>query len=186
MRTYCKDIFSEIGHSKDWVQMNQSYTQKSGSVRGMHFQKRPYSEIKLVRCVRGSVYDVIVDIRKDSKTFLKWFGTEISAENKKMMYVPEGFAHGFQTLSDDCELFKAYAYQVDKLFDKQSISHLLRLLPIKIDSKTMIDNQYRLRQEIEIGFIHDAVKNYYLLEAIKDELCHFSSTTCSILLFFLY
>ncbi len=104
MRTYCKDTFSEIGHSKDWVQMNQSYTQKSGSVRGMHFQKRPYSEIKLVRCVRGRVYDVIVDIREDSKTFLKWFGTELSAENKKMMYVPEGFAHGFQTLSDDCEL----------------------------------------------------------------------------------
>ena len=67
-------------------------------MRGMHYQMPPFSEIKLVRCIAGAVYDVIIDLRKDSPTFLKWFGTELSAENKKMIYIPEGFAHGFQTL----------------------------------------------------------------------------------------
>ena len=70
----------------------------------MHYQESEYKEIKLVRCIAGKVYDVIIDIRKDSPTFLKWFGIELSAENKKMLYIPAGFAHGFQCLSDNCEL----------------------------------------------------------------------------------
>jgi dTDP-4-dehydrorhamnose 3,5-epimerase len=70
----------------------------------MHFQVAPYREIKMVRCIAGAVYDVIIDLRKDSATFLKWFGSDLSAENKRMMYIPEGFAHGFQCLSNDCEL----------------------------------------------------------------------------------
>ena len=102
-RTYCKNEFKKIGHEKEWVQLNHSYTKQKGTIRGMHFQS-PFKEIKLVRCVSGSVFDVIVDIRKDSPTFLKWFGVELSAANKKMLYIPEGFAHGFQTLSDDVEL----------------------------------------------------------------------------------
>lgn len=104
MRTYCKNTFREIGHDKDWVQLNHSYTESAGTLRGMHFQLRPYSEIKLVRCIAGSVFDVIVDLRKNSDTYMQWFGAEISAVNKKMMYIPEGFAHGFQTLMDDTEL----------------------------------------------------------------------------------
>ena len=103
-RTYCKNEFSQIGHFKEWVQINHSFTNIKGTVRGMHFQKPPFSEIKLLRCVAGSVYDVIIDLRKDSPTFLKWCGTELSAENKKMLYIPEGFAHGFQTLEDNTEL----------------------------------------------------------------------------------
>lgn len=103
-RTYCKDEFKQVGHDKEWVQLNHSYSAKKGTLRGMHYQLPPYSEIKMVRCIAGSVYDVIVDLRKDSPTFLKWFGTELSAENKKMLYIPEGFAHGFQTLSDNTEL----------------------------------------------------------------------------------
>ncbi|WP_410971296.1 dTDP-4-dehydrorhamnose 3,5-epimerase family protein, partial [Salmonella sp. SAL04269] len=78
-----------------------------GTVRGMHFQKEPFSEIKLVRCVAGAVFDVVVDLRRNSSTFLKWMGVEISAANGRMMYIPEGFAHGFQCLSDNCELLYA-------------------------------------------------------------------------------
>jgi len=103
-RYYCKEEFQKIGHSKEWVQMNHSVTNKKGSIRGMHFQVHPYKEIKMLRCIAGSVYDVIIDLRKDSDTFLKWTGVELSATNKKMLYIPEGFAHGFQCLEDNCEL----------------------------------------------------------------------------------
>jgi len=103
-RYFCKKEFSSIGHDKEWVQMNHSFTIKKGTIRGMHFQKPPHSEIKLVRCIHGSVYDVVIDLRKDSPTFLNWFGVELSAENKLMMYIPEGFAHGFQTLEDNSGL----------------------------------------------------------------------------------
>lgn len=104
MRTYCKNSFSEIGFKKEWVQMNQSYTALKGTVRGMHFQQDPHAEIKLVRCITGAAFDVIVDLRKNEPTYLQWFGTEISAENKKMLFIPEGFAHGFQALTNDVEL----------------------------------------------------------------------------------
>jgi dTDP-4-dehydrorhamnose 3,5-epimerase len=103
-RTYCKDEFAQIGHNAEWVQMNHSFTSKKGTIRGMHFQLPPFEEIKMVRCISGAVCDVIVDLRKDSKTFLQHFGTELSAENRKMLYIPKGFAHGFQTLTDDAEL----------------------------------------------------------------------------------
>lgn len=103
-RTYCKDEFAQIGHTKEWLQLNHSYTKHRGAIRGMHYQHEPHKEIKLVRCIVGTVYDVIIDLRKSSPTFLAWFGAELSAENKKMIYIPEGFAHGFQTLSEDCEL----------------------------------------------------------------------------------
>ena len=103
-RTYCKSEFVSIGHSSEWVQMNHSFTGQKATVRGMHFQHPPFAEIKMLRCIAGAVYDVVVDIRKDSPTFLQWYGTELSASNKKMIYIPLGFAHGFQTLADDCEL----------------------------------------------------------------------------------
>ena len=103
-RTFCKKEFELIGHDKEWVQMNHSFTIKKGSIRGMHFQLPPFSEIKMVRCIAGAVNDVIIDLRKDSATFLQWAAIELSATNKKMIYIPEGFAHGFQTLSDNCEL----------------------------------------------------------------------------------
>lgn len=103
-RTYCKEEFAAIGHTKEWVQLNHSFTSYAGTIRGMHFQLPPFKEIKLVRCIAGRVYDVIVDLRKGSETFLKSYGVELSAQNKKMIYIPEGFAHGFQALCGDCEL----------------------------------------------------------------------------------
>ena len=103
-RTYCKNEFQQIGHQGEWVQLNHSFTVLKGAVRGMHYQLAPYREIKMVRCIAGAVFDVIVDMRKGSPTFLQWFAEELSAENKKMLYIPEGFAHGFQALTDNCEL----------------------------------------------------------------------------------
>ena len=104
VRTYCENEFREIGHVEKWIQMNHSYTATKGTVRGMHFQLPPFREIKMVRCIRGKVFDVIIDIRKDSATFLQWFGVELSPEAMNMLYIPAGFAHGFQTLSNDSEL----------------------------------------------------------------------------------
>lgn len=103
-RTYCKRDFKEIGHDKEFVQFNQSYNTHKGTVRGMHYQIPPFKEIKLVRCIRGAVYDVIIDIRENSPTFLQHFSIELSADNKRSLYIPEGFAHGFQTLEDNTEL----------------------------------------------------------------------------------
>jgi len=104
VRTFCKDEFKKIGHNDEWVQINHSFTNEAGTIRGMHFQKPPFAETKLIRCIAGNVFDVIIDLRKNSNTFLKWFGVELSAENKKMIYIPNGFAHGFQTLTDSCQL----------------------------------------------------------------------------------
>ena len=94
-RYFCKNEFLKIGHNKEWVQMNHSFTNKAGTIRGMHFQLPPYREIKMVRCIRGKVFDVIIDIRPDSPTFKQWIGVELSAESFRMLYIPEGFAHGF-------------------------------------------------------------------------------------------
>ncbi len=103
-RTYCKNEFSKIGHKKEWVQLNHSFTKQIGTIRGMHFQLAPFREIKLVRCIAGAVFDVIIDLRNTSPTYLQYFGVELSASNKKMIYIPEGFAHGFQALTINCEL----------------------------------------------------------------------------------
>ncbi|MDR3715330.1 MAG: dTDP-4-dehydrorhamnose 3,5-epimerase [Puia sp.] len=103
-RTYCKDEFLQIGHDREWVQLNHSCTREPGMIRGLHFQRPPHQEIKLIRCVAGAVFDVMIDLRRDSPTLLRWFGIELSAANKKMVYIPEGFAHGFQCLSENSEL----------------------------------------------------------------------------------
>ena len=103
-RLFCARELAQIGHTKPIVNVNHSYTQKAGTIRGMHFQYPPDCEIKIVKCVRGAIWDCIVDIRKNSPTFLKWEGVELTENNHRMIYVPEGFAHGFQSLSDDVEI----------------------------------------------------------------------------------
>lgn len=103
-RFYCKNEFATIGHQQEWVQMNHSFTTKKGTVRGMHYQLPPFREIKMVRCIAGAILDVIVDIRTGSPTFLQCTRVELSAKNKKALYIPEGFAHGFQALTNECEL----------------------------------------------------------------------------------
>lgn len=103
-RTFCQQEFAEKGLNRNLVQCNISYNKLCSTLRGMHYQKRPYPEAKLVRCTQGAIFDVIVDLRQHSSTFTKWFGTELTAENRIALYVPEGFAHGFLTLTDDTEV----------------------------------------------------------------------------------
>lgn len=103
-RTWCADEFKKVGLKTNLVQQNMSLTFKKGTLRGMHFQKSPYEETKVVRCTRGAIYDVIIDLRKNSPTYKKWFGIELTADNYTMLYIPEGFAHGFVTLTDDVEV----------------------------------------------------------------------------------
>ncbi|MDR2754396.1 MAG: dTDP-4-dehydrorhamnose 3,5-epimerase [Planctomycetaceae bacterium] len=103
-RLFCANELKEIGLTKPIVNINLSYTQQKGTIRGLHFQYPPDCEIKIVKCIRGVIWDCMVDIRKDSPTFLQWDAIELSSANNKMIYIPEGFAHGFQTLTEDTEL----------------------------------------------------------------------------------
>jgi dTDP-4-dehydrorhamnose 3,5-epimerase len=103
-RMFCAEELALAGWKKPVSQINLTMTAKRGTVRGMHFQHPPHSEMKLVNCVRGSVFDVAVDLRANSPTFLQWHAEKLSAQNGRALLIPEGFAHGFQTLTDDCEL----------------------------------------------------------------------------------
>jgi dTDP-4-dehydrorhamnose 3,5-epimerase len=104
VRVFCQQEFQDFLCGKYIVQINQSITRQKGAIRGMHFQWPPMSEIKIVKCLYGSVFDVMIDLRKNSPTFLKWHGEILTADNMKMVYIPEGFAHGFQTLEANSEL----------------------------------------------------------------------------------
>lgn len=100
-RIFCIDEFSQLSLRADLKQCSISYNKKKGTLRGMHFQNKPFEEDKIIQCICGSIYDVIVDIRPDSETFKKWVSVELSAKNNYILYVPKGFAHGFQTLEDN-------------------------------------------------------------------------------------
>ena len=104
VRFFCDEQLEEILGNKTVRQINYSLTVKKGTIRGMHFQYPPKTEVKMVRCINGSVFDVMVDLRKNSETFLQWHGETLSADNMKMLYIPEGFAHGFQALEQNCEM----------------------------------------------------------------------------------
>ena len=117
-RTFCMREFAEHGLETGFVQHSASYSTRRGTVRGMHFQRAPAAEVKLVNCVRGAIYDVIVDLRKRSLTYRCWQGFELSAENRRRLYIPAGYAHGFQTLSDDAEV----EYLISEFYAPQSAS----------------------------------------------------------------
>ena len=104
-RTFCEKEFKARGLNSRVAQCNVSYNKRKGTLRGMHFQAAPFAEAKLVCCTAGSIYDVIIDLRPSSSTFKQYFAVELSAKNWKMLYIPEEFAHGFQTLEDDTEVF---------------------------------------------------------------------------------
>jgi len=103
-RIFCAEQLRAAGWDKPVAQINQTFTKKRGTVRGLHFQNPPHTEIKLVSCLQGEIWDVAIDLRKNSPTFLKWHAERLSAENFRALLIPEGFAHGFQTLTDNCEL----------------------------------------------------------------------------------
>lgn len=116
-RMFCLSELNELFGDRRIMQINHTLTQTKGTVRGMHFQYASYAEMKFVSCLRGSVFDVAVDLRKGSSTFLQWHAELLSADNHRTLVIPEGFAHGFQTLTDDCEMLylhtAAYAPQAE-------------------------------------------------------------------------
>ena len=111
-RTWCKKEFHQKGLLDEFMQCNISVNHKKGTLRGMHFQKAPYAEAKLVRCTKGAIFDVIIDLRPESDTFFKWYAVELNANNRKTLFIPKGFAHGFQTLTDHTEIF----YQMSEFY----------------------------------------------------------------------
>jgi dTDP-4-dehydrorhamnose 3,5-epimerase len=115
-RSFCRHEFAGRGLNPEVAQCNISFTREAGTLRGMHYQAAPHAEAKLIRCVRGSVYDVIIDLRRESPTFKQWIAQELSENNGRMLYVPEGFAHGFQTLMDNTEIF----YQMSEFYHPES------------------------------------------------------------------
>ncbi len=115
-RSFCQDEFAAHGLETRITQCNISFNTHRHTLRGMHYQASPHGEVKVVRCTQGAIFDVIVDLRQDSPTRLEWFGVELSAGNRKMLYIPTGFAHGFQTLTPDAEVF----YQMSTLYVPES------------------------------------------------------------------
>jgi dTDP-4-dehydrorhamnose 3,5-epimerase len=111
-RTWCQSEFAAAGLQIDWVQCNISFSRERGTLRGMHYQTRPYEEAKLVRCTMGVIYDVIIDLRPDSPSFRQWQSVELTADNRLMLFIPKGLAHGFQTLTDETEVF----YQMSQFY----------------------------------------------------------------------
>jgi dTDP-4-dehydrorhamnose 3,5-epimerase len=153
-RVYCQEEFKQIGHHKPFVQINHSINMKKAIFRGLHYQKPPFSEIKLIRCIAGKVFDVIVDIREGSDTFLQHIGIELSGENMKMIYVPEGFAHGFITQEDNTQLIYHHTsfynpeFEGGLRYDDPQLKLKLPAKPLIISEK---DKSYRFIEDSFMG-----------------------------------
>lgn len=115
-RTFCVNEFNQNELSTDIKQCNISYNKKKDTLRGMHYQSKPYEEIKLVRCIKGSICDVVIDLREESDTYMEWLSLDLTSQNGIALYIPKGFAHGFQTLEDDSEVL----YQMSEIFYPES------------------------------------------------------------------
>lgn len=149
-RTYDKSEFENKAITKAFVQHNVSINRIKGTVRGMHYQQPPYAEAKLIQCISGRVYDVIVDLRKDSATFLKWISVELSAEACNQVWIPEGCAHGFQTLEDHSTLLYCHTAEYNKAAEAG----------IRAD-----DPMIRVSFPLPIAAISERDKNHPLMEA---------------------
>lgn len=142
-RVFCERESLNIGIKFSCVQINTSYSKVKGTLRGLHFQREPKLEAKIVKCIKGSIADVIVDLRKDSPTFGKWEILELSEDNRSMIYVPEGFAHGFQTLTNDCELLYLHSeyyspeYEGGVIYNDVDLDINWPLLPTEITSRDL-------------------------------------------------
>ena len=144
-RTWCQQEFTERGLNPQLVQCNISYNIKRGTLRGMHYQSHPYQEAKLVRCTSGKIYDVIIDLRPDSTTFKKWLAFTLTGNSYRSIYIPEGFAHGFQTLEDNTEVF----YQMSEFFHPEAARGV-----------RWNDPEFQIEWPIESLIISEKDKNY--------------------------
>lgn len=140
-RLFCQKEFAAKGLETHFVQINNSLSQARGTLRGMHYQLGTAAEVKLVRCIRGAIFDVIIDLRRDSITFGKWFGTELSAESRLMMYIPSGFAHGYLTIEDNTEIiyfvnnFYSPSHERGLRFDDPYFGICWPFSPVEISAK---------------------------------------------------
>jgi dTDP-4-dehydrorhamnose 3,5-epimerase len=144
-RSWCRQEVEAHGLNPALVQINMAFNHKRGTLRGMHYQIAPHSEAKLVRCVKGAIYDVAVDLRPDSPTHKRWFGVELTADNHEALYVPEGFAHGYQTLTDNAEM----SYQTSEFYFPECARG------VRFD-----DPAFAIDWPLEVQVISDADKNW--------------------------
>jgi dTDP-4-dehydrorhamnose 3,5-epimerase len=152
-RTFCRHEFEDQNLNPNIVQCNTSFNKAKGTLRGMHYQAKPHAEVKLVRCTAGAIYDVIIDLRPESPTFIQWLAVELSATNHKILYIPEGFAHGFQTLTDSTELvyqhsaFHSPEHERGLRFDDPVLNIAwplgVSMISSKDQSYTLVDNHFK-------------------------------------------
>ena len=148
-RFFCADEFSEIGLKKPIVQINHTLTKNKGAVRGLHFQYPPHAEVKMVSCLRGEIFDVAVDLRRSSPTYLHWHGVVLSASNRQSLLIPEGYAHGFQALTEDCELVYL---------------HTAAYHPESEGALNVADAKIGISWPLEIGEISERDRNHKFIE----------------------
>ena len=155
-RYFCENEFQKHGLNTRWVQINNSMSKEVGTLRGLHFQCPPHAEVKLVRCIKGSIWDVVVDLRKGSATFGKWFGSTLSEKNRTMMYVPEGFAHGFISLEQNSEILylvsNAYTPGAEGtlIWNEPEIGIEWPMEPVVISEKDMIGDTLKNIPHIDL------------------------------------
>jgi dTDP-4-dehydrorhamnose 3,5-epimerase len=151
-RIFDKKEFSKRNLVSEFVQSSISYNKKKGTIRGMHYQSKPYEESKIVGCTKGKFFDVIIDLRPYSKTFKKWFSIELSADNYEMLYIPNGFAHGFQTLADNTEVFYQISqyhmpnYSKGILWNDENFNIRWPLKPSIISKKDLTYTSFNVRE----------------------------------------
>lgn len=155
MRVFDDTVFEKIGINRKWVQENHSKSLKKGIIRGLHFQLPPYTETKLVRCIKGAVFDVFIDLRKNSNTFGKWESIELNENNNKMILIPRGFAHGFCTLTETSEIL----YKVDNYYSKE---HELGLLwnDKNVNINWPVENPILSEKDKKNIILNEFIKNY--------------------------
>ena len=165
MESWSQRKLEEAGLKVDFVQDNQSFSAQKGILRGLHYQQNPMSQAKIVRCTRGSIFDVAVDIRQGSPQYAQWVGVELSAENKKQLFIPRGFAHGFITLTDDVEVqYKADNYYAPECdgnvrWDDPEIGVEWPLRPsILSDKDEKAPTLAQRREKNEINFVYEEMK----------------------------
>lgn len=160
MESWSQRKMAEAGISADFVQDNQSFSAQKGTLRGLHYQLNPMCQAKLLRCTRGKIFDVAVDIRKGSPTYAQWVGVELSAENKKQLFIPRGFAHGFITLTDDVEVqYKADNYYAPDCdgnirWDDPEIGVAWPIAPVILSDKDR--NAPLLKERTNLNFVYEA------------------------------
>jgi dTDP-4-dehydrorhamnose 3,5-epimerase len=153
-RTWCAEEFAAHGLNPNIEQCSLSFNQTRGTLRGLHLQIAPHEETKLVRCIRNAVFDVIVDLRSQSTSYLQWYAVELSADNRRSIYIPEGVAHGFQSLSDNCEVF----YQISTAY-RPNCSRGIRWDDPKLKIRSPVSDPIVSARDMALPFLDNAALN---------------------------